>query len=47
MYLYLFALGNQLNQAQEKAKLKFFEDLYEALKRHVDLDQVKAVIVGR
>jgi protein pelota len=36
----------QLNNAHDKARAKFFEEVYEGLKRHVDFTVVKALIVG-
>lgn len=37
---------NQLNQGHSKAMQRFFADMYEAIKTHVDFSVIKAVLVG-
>jgi protein pelota len=35
-----------INQAHDKARVRFFEEVYEAIQRHVNFDVIKVVIVG-
>jgi hypothetical protein len=37
----------QINQAHSKAMQKFFEEVFEAVKKHINFDIVRVVLVGR
>jgi hypothetical protein len=37
----------QGDSSQNAAFKKFFDDIYEAIARHIDFDKIKAVIIGR
>ena len=36
-----------INQGREKAIIQFMEDIYQAIKKHIDLSVVKVILIGR
>ena len=38
---------NQYNQEYDRAMEKFFDDIYEAIRKHFNFDIIKVVLIGR